>query len=139
MQPRKISVEIRVDGVTVNSDGIDFHFTCQSLVVDGFDAEVKMKIFNIISDNVDSFMTDGLDLFVETESRFDKRYVSDIIAVLEDADEDADGEEDNEEDADEEDEDKEDADGGISSFCELISGILTPLDDWDDDWDDWGE
>ena len=132
MQPRKLYTTIRVDGITLDCEnGINLQFHSQDKV-DGFDTAVKMKIFKLISDNIDSFMNNGVDLFVEIDRLPDTSYVVDVLTILKDEDEDADGEEDNEED--------EDADG-LNSFIELISDILAPveeddLDDWDDE-DDW--
>ena len=132
MEPRKIYVEIKVDGMTVNGDGIDFHFTCQSEKVDGLDTEVKMKIFNIISGNIESFIADGIDLFVETENRFDKRYVYDIISVLHAPDED----DEEDKDADGEEYDAA-AEASMNSFIELLGRIFDKIDDNADNADDW--
>ena len=94
MQKGRLYTIIGVDGLTLGrKNGIGIKIDSQSFMVDGFDADVEMEILELISDDIDSFMTDGLNLLVELDTTLTGDYiVSDIIATADV--EDADGEED---------------------------------------------
>lgn len=101
-----------VDGFTVSrTDGVNVKFDAESFKADGIDLDAEEEIANLVMNDLDGFLNDGLNVVVAIERYADGDLIIDevIEEVLYEEDddeeyEDADGEED---DWDDEDDDAE--------------------------------
>ena len=90
-----------VDGFTVSrADGVNVKFDAESFKADGIDLDAEEEIANLVMNDLDDFLNDGLDVVVAIERDADGDLIIDevIEEVVYDEDED-------EEDADGDDDD----------------------------------
>lgn len=89
-----------VDGFTVSrTDGVNVKFDAESFKADGIDLDAEEEIANLVMNDLDGFLNDGLDVVVSIERDADGDLIIDQVI------EEVIYEEDDEDDEDEEEED----------------------------------
>lgn len=89
-----------VDGFTVSrTDGVNVKFDAESFKADGIDLDAEEEIANLVMNDLDGFLNDGLDVVVAIERDADGDLIIDEVI------EEVIYEEDDEDDEDEEEED----------------------------------
>lgn len=89
-----------VDGFTVSrTDGVNVKFDAESFKADGIDLDAEEEIANLVMNDLDGFLNDGLDVVVSIERDADGDLIIDEVI------EEVIYEEDDEDDEDEEEED----------------------------------
>lgn len=91
-----------VDGFTVSrTDGVNVKFDAESFKADGIDLDAEEEIANLVMNDLDGFLNDGLDVVVSIERDADGDLIIDEVI------EEVIYEEDDEDDEDEEEEDND--------------------------------
>ena len=99
-----------VDGFTVSrTDGVNVKFDAESFKADGIDLDAEEEIANLVMNDLDGFLNDGLDVVVAIERDADGDLIIDEVI------EEVIYEEDDDEDDDEEEYDEDDAEFGYET------------------------
>ena len=99
-----------VDGFTVSrTDGVNVKFDAESFKADGIDLDAEEEIANLVMNDLDGFLNDGLDVVVSIERDADGDLIIDEVI------EEVIYEEDDEEEYDEEEYDEDDAEFGYET------------------------
>lgn len=98
-----------VDGFTVSrTDGVNVKFDAESFEADGIYLDAEEEIANLVMNDLDGFLNDGLDVVVSIERDADGDFI--IDEVIEEVVYEEDDDEEYEDDEDDEDEEEEDDD-----------------------------
>ena len=91
-----------VDGFTVSrTDGVNVKFDAESFKADGIDLDAEEEIANLVMNDLDGFLNDGLDVVVSIERDADGDFIIDEVieeVIYEEDDEDNEDDEDEDDD-----------------------------------------